>query len=154
MSRTTPDTNTLPTAMGRPLALILWCIAAAVFVVAAVRAVRVEWTYLPGSPPPRVEDRREHRFRNFTYSQAERMLRYLVRQAQSAATPRERALALARVAAMQQERGFLDSARSAGEEALQLSATDPALHSEVRGILTNPLRLDDILPGRNRDTGS
>lgn len=152
--RSAPEPNTLIAAMGRPIALILWCVAAAVFVVAVVRSVRVEWRHLPGSPPPRVEDRREHRFRNFTYSQAERMLRYLVRQAQSAQTPRDRAIALARVAAMQQERGLIEPARSAGEEALQLSANDPALRSEVRGILTKPLRLEDILPARGRDTGS
>jgi len=135
----------------RSIALALWGAAALALGAALVRTLRVERSYLPGSPPPRVEDRRAHHFRNFTYSQTERMLRHLVRQANGASTPRDRALALARVAALQQERGFLEPARAAGQEALQLTATDPEMQAEVRSILTQPLRLEDVLPPRSRD---
>lgn len=136
-----------------PLVVILWGIAAVLIAVALARALRVEWAHLPAAAPPRIEDRRQHRFRSFTFTQAERMLRHLVRQSRAARTPRDRALALARIAALQQERGFLDEARTAGEEALQLAARDTHMQAEVRGILTQPLRLEDVLPDRNRSRG-
>lgn len=136
-----------------PFVVVLWGIAAVLIAVALVRALRVEWAHLPDAGPPRVEDRRQHRFRSFTFTQAERMLRHLVRQSRAARTPRERALTLARIAALQQERGFLDEARAAGEQALQLAARDAQMQAEVRGILTQPLRLEDVLPDRSGTRG-
>ena len=114
-----------------PVLTLLWAIAAFVLAFALARTLRVEWSYLPGSAPPRVEDRRSHRFRNFKYSQADRMLRHLVRQAEAAQNPRDRAIALARVATLQQERGFLESAQRAGQEALQLTERDPQVSTPI-----------------------
>ncbi len=136
--------------LGAPVAAVLWAIAAVLFATALTLALRVEWSFLPDTTPPRIEDRRANRFRNFTYSQTERMLRHLMRQARAASTPQDRAVYLARVAALQQERGFRDSALAAGEEALQLTANDAQLQAEIRSILTRPLRLDDVLPSRSR----
>jgi DNA-binding phage protein len=96
----------------------------------------------PQPPAPAVEDRRQHHFRTFTYSQTERLVTGLLHQAYQARTPRERALALARVAAVQRERGLDEAATAAAREALQQSGGDPA----IRTILSNPLRLEDITP--------
>lgn len=127
---------------------LLWILALALVGVALARTSAVEWSYLPTSPAPRVEDRRAHRFRDFTYGQSERLLRQLLRQAQAAPTPRERALALARVATLQRERGFRESARAAGEEALQLAGNDAQMRAEVRSILSQRLRLEDVVRPR------
>ncbi|UCE02598.1 MAG: hypothetical protein JSW67_15405 [Candidatus Latescibacterota bacterium] len=129
-------------ASPRRLTLIraLWLATFVVLAAAGWRLARIEWTYRSPSAPLRIEDRREHRFRDLTWSQAEAVLNRLLRQAYAAREPRERALALARVASLQRERGLDAAANAAAREALQLSRNDP----EVRAILTRTLRSEEL----------
>jgi hypothetical protein len=109
-----------------------------------VRLHGLTWYHEPGAPAPSVQDRRQHRFRNLTYTQTQRLLQGWLRQAYAAATPREQGLALARVAALQRERGLDAAAQAAAQEAMKVSRNDP----EVRAILARPLRPDELRPGR------
>ena len=129
----------------RSAELALWGVALVVFGVALVRTLRVEWSYLPGAAPPQVEDRRAHHFRHLTYGQADRTFRHMIRLAQLATTPRDRATLLARAAAFQQERGYADSAKAAGEQALQIAGNDASMRAEILAILRQPVRLEDVL---------
>jgi hypothetical protein len=118
----------------------LWITTLVVLAAAGWRLAQVEWSYRSTSAPLRIEDRREHRFRNLTWSQAEAVLNHLLRQAYAAREPHDRALALARVASLQRERGLDAAANAAAREALQLSRNDP----EVRAILTRTLRSEEL----------
>jgi hypothetical protein len=117
----------------------LWIVAIAILLAGVWRLAAVEWSYR-SAPPQTVEDRRAHRFRNLTWSQAERVLNRFLRQAYAAREPRERARALARVASLQRERGLDAAATAAAREALQISANDP----EVRAILSRKLHDDEL----------
>jgi hypothetical protein len=103
---------------------------------------RVTWLHEPSAPAPIVEDRRQHHFRDLTYSETERLLQGWLRQAYAASTPRERGLALARAAALQRERGLDAAAQAAAREAMKVSGNDPG----VRAILSRRLGPDDIRP--------
>ena len=119
-----------------------WAVVVILAVFVGWRLQQLSWRPLPASLAPAVEDRRQHHFRNFTYSQTERLVEGLLRHAYIAPTPRERALALARVAVVQRERGMDEAAAAAAREAMQLGGGDAA----IRAILASPLRLDDIVP--------
>ncbi len=119
---------------------LLWLAAAALAAATAWRLTQVSWQYQTTAPALHVEDRREHRFRDLTHTQTQRLLDGLLRRAWNAKVPRERALELARVAALQRERGLADAAAAAEREALQLGGNDPA----VRFVLAQPLRLEDL----------
>ena len=117
-----------------------WAVLAVLAVVVGWRLQVVTYRHLSESPAPVVEDRRQHHFRNLTYTQTQRLVETLLRSAYIAATPRDRALALARVAAVQRERGLDEAAAAAAREAMSLSGDDPA----VRAILAAPLRLEGM----------
>lgn len=136
-------TNRRPAVSGRSKSTWLSLLLLGLVLLAGWRLQAVSWQHDSASPLA-IEDRREHRFRNLTYTQTQRLLDGLLRRAYAATTPKERALALARVAALQQERGLREAAEAAAREALQLSRSDP----EVRALLSNPLRLEDIEPRR------
>jgi hypothetical protein len=93
--------------------------------------------YAPGAPLPTVEDRRDHRFRNLTYAQAQRLLDGLMRAADRAPDAHQRALALAHAASLQHERGYQEFADRAAREAVRIAGDD----SEVRRLLATPLDL-------------
>ena len=120
----------------------VWLLVLGLALLAGWRLESVSWQHQAGASPVAIEDRREHRFRNLTYSQTEHLLDALLRRAYAATTAKERALALARVATLQRERGLQEAAEAAAREALQLSRSDP----EVRALLSGPLRLEDIEP--------
>ena len=120
----------------------LWLLVLGLALLAGWRLQAVPWQHRAETSPVVIEDRRERRFRDFTYSQTQRLLDGLLRRAYAAATPRERALALARVAALQRERGLREAAAAAAREALQLGGSDPA----VRALLSGPLRLEELEP--------
>jgi len=120
----------------------VWLLVLGLALLAGWRLEAVSWQHQAGASPVAIEDRREHRFRNLTYSQTEHLLDALLRRAYAATTAKERALALARVATLQRERGLQEAAEAAAREALQLSRNDP----EVRALLSSPLRLEDIEP--------
>jgi len=119
-----------------------WGLVAVLALLVGWRLHTVPWRHLAGSPAPAVEDRRQHHFRNLTYTQTQRLVEGLLRNAYAASTPRERALALARVAVVQRERGLDEAAAAAAREATQLAGGD----ADVRSILAGPLRLEDIPP--------
>ncbi len=120
----------------------LWLLVLGLALLAGWRLEAVSWQHDSEASPVAIEDRREHRFRNLTYSQTQHLLDALLRRAYAATTPKERALALARVATLQRERGLQEAAEAAAREALQLSRSDP----EVRALLSSPLRLEEIEP--------
>ncbi len=125
---------------------ILWFVTVLLLATAGWRAARLPDPYRDGAPVGAVEDRREYRFRNLTYSQTNRILEHLIETAANARDRQARARQLARVAAIQHERGIAEAADYATREALRY-ATDPA---EVRRILTTPFDLDAYNQGRLR----
>jgi hypothetical protein len=120
----------------RPLQ-ILWVVAGLLVVVAGWRAVRLPDPYRPGQPLGVIEDRREYHFRDLGYAETQRLLQQLLGSAARASDPRARALELARIAALQHERGLSEPAEAAARDALRLAPDDP----EVRRILASPLDL-------------
>ena len=121
---------------------VLWLVALLIAAATAWRLAKVARPQAAEAAPIAVEDRREHHFRNLTLTQTQRLLDTLLRRAWNAKEPHERALELARVAAVQRERGLVEAAAAAEREALQLAGNDPA----VRAALSQPLRLDALAP--------
>lgn len=109
----------------------------ALVVASAWRAARLPDPYRTDAPVGAVEDRREHRFRDLTWSETQRLLQGLLETASRASDAPSRARALAQVASLQRERRLAESAEAAAREALRLSPTDP----EVRRLLATPLEL-------------
>jgi len=130
----------------RPLQ-ILWIVAGLLILVAGWRAVRLPDPYRPGQPLGAIEDRREYHFRDLGYAETQRLLQQLLGSVARASDPRERARGLARVAALQHERGLSEPAEAAARDALRLAPDDP----EVRRILASPLDLR-TLARTNRST--
>ena len=120
----------------------LWVLAAALLAISAWRLTSQTWSQLPPDPSSPIEDRRAYRFRDLTYTQTVGILRIWLQQAYRGGPPRQRGLALARVAAMQRERGLVAEANAADEEALRLSGDD----REVRAVLARPLSAEDLSP--------
>jgi hypothetical protein len=109
--------------------------------ISAWRLTSQTWSQLPPAPSS-LEDRRAYRFRDLTYTQTVGILRIWLQQAYRGGPPRQRGVALARVAAMQRERGLVAEANAAAEEALRLSGDD----REVRAVLARPLSEEDLSP--------
>jgi hypothetical protein len=117
-----------------------WIAAAVLLLAGGWRAASRPNPYAPGAPLPRVEDRRDHRFRDLTYVQAQKLLDSLLRAADRAPDAHQRAVALARAAALQHERGYPESADTAAREAVRIAPNDP----EVRRLLASPLDLREL----------
>ena len=122
--------------MTRPHVAILWGLAALLVAWTAVRVARSPDPYSAGAATV-IEDRREHRFRDYTWAQAEQVLHTLAREAEAAPDAVTRARALARIASLQHERGFVAQADAAAREAMRLAPTD----AEARRMMTTPLTL-------------
>jgi len=114
---------------------ILWCVAVLLVLAAGWRAVHLPDPYRPGQPPGVIDDRREYHFRDLGYGATQHLLQQLLGAVARAHDPRARAIALARVAALQHERGLSEPAQAAARDALRLAPDDP----EVRRILASPL---------------
>lgn len=114
---------------------VLWILTAALFALTLVRLQNIA----AGVAPDVVEDRRQHHFRDWTYTRTETLAASFLEQAGRAGTDAERALALARLAALQRERGLHERAEAAAREALRLAGGD----AEVRRVLAAPLDLRD-----------
>ena len=120
----------------------IWVLAATLLLAAVWRTSSRTWSQLPAGPHARIEDRRANRFRDTSYTQMQGILKVWLQQAYVAGPPRRRGLALARVAAMQRERGLAPEANAAAQEALRVSGNDP----EVRAALSRPLIAADLAP--------
>jgi hypothetical protein len=116
---------------------IVWVVAGVVVAATAVRLGRLPDPYAAGAVSP-VEDRRQYRFRNLSRSETQHLFEKLVEAAEKAPDPITRGRFLARVAALQHERGMDEAARAAAQEALRFAPRDP----ETRRILASPLELD------------
>ena len=119
---------------------VTWAVAVLVLLAGGWRAVSRPDPYAPGSRLPTVEDRRDHRFRNLTYAQAQRLLVGLMHAADQAPNAHHRAVALARAAALQHERGYQEFADDAAREAVRIAGADP----EVHRLLAEPLDLQAL----------
>ena len=117
---------------------LLWGLALALLLAAGWRATQLANPYRAGAPVGPIEDRREHHFRNLTQSQTQRLFDSLLLAATQASGPAIRARYLARIAALQRERGLGEAAEAAAREALRAAPNDP----EVRRILSAPLELE------------
>lgn len=120
---------------------ILWIVAAALVVLAVVRPHGLPDPYAPGAATGTIEDRRQHHFRNWSYARTQELAASLLEEARRATSDRTRALALARLATLQRERGFQAQAEAAAREALRLAGSDP----EVRRVVSQPLDVREIL---------
>jgi hypothetical protein len=125
---------------------ILWLVTVVLWAAAGWRAARLPDPYGDGAPVGVVEDRRENRFRHLTHSQTTRILEHLIESAANARDRQARARQLARVAAVQRERGLAEASEYAAREAMRY-ATDAA---EVRRILETPFDLEAYNQGRLR----
>ena len=121
---------------------LLWGLAAALLVLSGWKVTSRTWADLPAAPTSPIEDRRAYRFRDLTYGETVGILRDWLTQAYRPGPPRLRGVAMARVAAMQHERGLDAEAKAAAEEALRLAGDDPI----VRAVLTRPLSPEDLAP--------
>jgi len=115
---------------------ILWILAAVVVAAACARWLQVPDPYRAGAAIT-VEDRREHRFRDYTWTQTEHLLHALAAEVDRAPDAITRARVLARIASLQNERGFAAQAEAAAREALRLAPSD----AETRRLLNAPLVL-------------
>lgn len=120
----------------KPL-MALWIAAGLLAGVACWRAIAGPDPYADGVTSGQVDDRRLHRFRNATYSETQRWFNTLLERAGRAGDPTTRARALAALASLQRERGMMNQAAAAAEQAQRLAPADP----EVRRLLSEPLDL-------------
>jgi hypothetical protein len=123
--------------MTRAQQRIVWSLALLLVVATAWMAARRPDPYRAGAPLGALEDRREHHFRDLGWSSTQRLFEGLLDAAGRAPAGVERARILARVAALQHERGIEEGARAAAAEAMRLGGDDP----EVRRLLGTPLEI-------------
>jgi hypothetical protein len=116
---------------------IVWALAVVLLVATGWRAAARPDAYRAGAALGAIEDRREHRFRDLSWSAAQQLFDFYLQAAERAPDPLTRARNLARLAALQRERGFDAGAQAAAAEALRLGGND----AETRRILANPLEL-------------
>jgi hypothetical protein len=116
---------------------IVWLLALLLGLATAWMAATRPDPYRAGAPLGALEDRREHHFRDLTWSGTQRLFEGLLAAAQRAPDPVSRARFLARVASLQHERGIDEGARAAAAEAMRLGGDD----AEVRRLLGTPLEL-------------
>ena len=122
------------------LLMTLWIAAGLLASVACWRAISGPNVYADGAVSGPIEDRRLHRFRNATYTQTQRWFETLLERAGRASDPTTRARALAALASLQRERGMMNQAAAAAEQAQRLAPTDP----EVRRLLSQPIDLREL----------
>lgn len=125
--------------MNRAQARIVWGLAALLLVTGVVRLGLLPNPYAPGTAAP-VEDRRQYRFRDLTWSQTQRLYESLVAAAERAPDAVTRARYLARVAALQHERGMDEPAQAAAREAMRFAPQD----AETRRLIASPLDLKSL----------
>ena len=118
----------------------LWIAAALLAGVACWRAVAGPDAYADGAVSGPIEDRRLHRFRNATYTETQHWFETLLERAGRAGDPTTRARALAALASLQRERGMMNQATAAAEQAQRLAPADP----EVRRLLSQPIDLREL----------
>lgn len=119
---------------------IVWSLAALLVLSAGWRARALPDLSREGAAVGAIEDRREHHFRNLTYSQTQRLFERLLQAAERAPDSATRARDLARIAALQHERGLIEAAEAAAGEALRFAPDDP----QVRRLLSTRLDLDAL----------
>lgn len=117
----------------------MWGLAALLLLAAVARIVRLPDPYVAGAAAP-VEDRRQYAFRDLTWSQTQRLFESLVASAERAPDNLTRARFLARVAALQHERGMDEPAQAAAREALRFAPQD----AETRRLIAAPLDLKSL----------
>ena len=122
--------------MSRIQECLVWALAAILMLTAVVRLGMLPDPYAVGATVP-VEDRRQYRFRALTWSQTQRLFESLVAAAERAPDAVTRARYLARVAALQHERGMDEPAQAAAREALRFAPND----AETRRLIASPLDL-------------
>lgn len=125
--------------MNRTQERVVWGLAALLLLAAVARIVRLPDPYVAGAGSP-VEDRRQYAFRDLTWSQTQRLFESLVGAAERAPDNITRARFLARVAALQHERGMDEPAQAAAREALRFAPQD----AETRRLIAAPLDLKSL----------
>jgi hypothetical protein len=120
---------------------IVWLLALVLSLATGWLAATRPDPYRAGAPLGAIDDRREYHFRHLSYSSTQRLFENLLGAAQRAPDPVSRARMLARVAALQRERGIDDGARAAASEAMRLGGND----AEVQRLLGTPLELPPAL---------
>jgi len=118
---------------------IVWALATILMLAAVARLDLLPDPYAVGATVP-VEDRRQYRFRALTWSQTQRLFESLVAAAERAPDDVTRARYLARVAALQHERGMDEPAQAAAREALRFAPND----AETRRLIASPLDLNAL----------
>ena len=137
--------------MSRIQECLVWALAAILMLTAVVRLGMLPDPYAVGAAGAvgavravgaavPVEDRRQYRFRALTWSQTQRVFESLVAAAERAPDDVTRARYLARVAALQHERGMDEPAQAAAREALRFAPNDP----ETRRLIASPLDLQAL----------
>jgi hypothetical protein len=116
---------------------LVWVVALGLLLLVAWRVRAQPDVYAAGAAIGPVEDRREHHFRNLTQSQTQQLFDRLLQSATAARDASSRGRALARIAALQHERGLDEAAQAAAREALRAAPNDP----EVRRLLETPLEM-------------
>ena len=116
---------------------LAWMVAILLLIAAGWRVRALPDPYRDGAPLGAVDDRREYRFRDLTYTQTQRLFDRLLQEATHASDPVARGRSLARIASLQRERGLTEAADAAAAEALHTAPNDP----EVRRLLSAPLQL-------------
>ena len=125
--------------MSRIQERIVWALATILMLAAVARLDLLPDPYAVGATVP-VEDRRQYRFRALTWSQTQRLFESLVAAAERAPDDVTRARYLARVAALQHERGMDEPAQAAAREALRFAPND----AETRRLIASPLDLNAL----------
>lgn len=125
--------------MNRVQERIVWGLAALLVVASVIRIGLLPNPYAPGVASP-VEDRRQYRFRDLSWSQTQRLFESLVASAERAPDNVTRARYLARVAALQHERGLDEPAQAAAREAMRFAPQD----AETRRLIASPLDLKSL----------
>ena len=125
--------------MSRARERIVWGVAVLLALAAVARLGMLPDPYAAGTAVP-VEDRRQYRFRDFSWSQTQRLFESLLAAAERAPDDVTRARYLARVAALQHERGMDEPAQVAAREALRLAPND----AETRRLIASPLDLQAL----------
>lgn len=125
--------------MNRLQERIVWGLAALLIGASWARIAMLPDPYAAGARSP-IEDRRQYRFRDLDWSQTQRLFESLVQAAERAPDDLTRARYLARVAALQHERGMDEAAQAAAREALRFAPND----AETRRLIASPLDLKTL----------
>jgi hypothetical protein len=119
---------------------IVWAVAVLLVAASLWRLRAAADPYRPQAPLTALDDRREYHFRNLTFAATRGLFDRLLQEAARAPDPATRARYLARVAALQRERGMSEAAETAAREALRTAPGDV----EVQRLLSVPLDLQNL----------